>query len=260
MAGGDAKALQYFNRYASPGNVGKALLAIRGKMDAGEIVRSKPDGEDEVALNEWRAQAGIPATPEGYLEKLPNGLVIGEDDKGLADDFLKTMHDSDAPPGYVHKALEWHQALKERLAVERAEADKNTRAQSEDTLRSKWGPEYRANLTAADALLKTLAPEGVRDKFYSARTADGVAFGDDPEVLEFLVSIAREINPHGSVVPVGGAAGAAMTTEMESIRAAMADSNSAYYRGPRDANGETAMSKRYQELIAIQQRGQGRAA
>ena len=203
-AGGDAKTLGYLNRYASPVNVVKALMATRQKISTGELLRTKPDGEDETALNEWRAQAGVPEKPEGYLEKLPDGLIIGEDDKPNVESFLTRMHAADAPPALVHEALGWYYATQEKQAAERAEADRANRAKNEDALRSEWGPEYRPNLNAVHALIDSHGSADVKEKLFGARLADGTPLGDDPHLLRFLAGVSREINPHGTVTPGAG--------------------------------------------------------
>jgi hypothetical protein len=264
MAGGDQKVLGYLNRYTSPNNVSKALLAFRSKMDAGEIMRSKPEGDPndpatKQALNEWRAQASIPEGPDGYLEKVPDGLVFGDADKPMLDGFLKDMHDADAPPAFVHKALVWYKQQQEDLLNAQAEADQTYRAQSEDDMRAEWGPEYRGNLNAIKGMLTTHGSEDVANVLWASRGPDGRMLGDNPGMLKFLGSIARELNPYGTVVPSGQGAKAA-ENEMASIKSKMADQQSEYWRGPREANGQTQLQNRYQQLIEIQERSNARAA
>lgn len=254
IAGEDPKALSYFKRYASPVNVGKALLGLRSKMDAGEIVRSKPEGDPKdpkfiEALNEWRAQAGVPESHEGYLEKIPDGLVIGEDDKPQVESFIKGMHEADAPPAYVHKALQWYAQVKEQNALARSEADKAHRAQAEDNLRSEWGPEYRPNINGVRSMFANYGNEALLDRFFSARMADGTPIGDDPDTLRFLVALDKQINPYGTVPPPDSVSGKAMATEKQQIQKAMSDRGSDYYRGPKDSDGVTPMQKRYREII-----------
>lgn len=203
-AGGDTKALQYLSRYNSPANVVKALMATRQKISTGELLRTKPDGADEQALNEWRAQAGVPEKPEGYLEKLPGGLVIGEADQPRIQSFIQDMHAADAPPDLVHKALGWYYANQEKEAAERAEADRAFRAKAEDEMRADWGPDYRPQLNGIRNMLDSHGTPELRERLFGARMGDGTPLGDDPAALRFLSAIARELNPHGTVVPAAG--------------------------------------------------------
>src|SRR3990167_9237752 len=118
MAGGDAKLAAQYRRYHSPAAIGKAFVSLRQRMDSGELARARPEGDPDdpavkQALTEWRATAGIPEKPDGYLDKVPDGIVFGENDKPMLDGFLKDMHAKDVPPPYVHEALRWYKANEE---------------------------------------------------------------------------------------------------------------------------------------------------
>ena len=257
MAGGDAKMEQRLTRFASPLNVYKSWAAAQQKISSGEMIRARPDGTDPQALNEWRAQAQIPEKPEGYLEKVPGGLVFGEAEKPIVDTFLKSMHDKDAPPAFVHEALTWYKQNQEQQIAARTESDKANRVTNEESLRSEWGPEYRPNLNSAMSLLKTYGNEEIANKFFAARTSDGNLLGDDPQVLRMLVSLSKELNPAGTVVPAPGQNIAqTIDSELESLTAMMKNRNGEYYRGAK-AEGHQA---RFRELIDMKQRLSGRAA
>ena len=254
-SGGDQKTEQYLKRYASFGNVVKALMAQRAKISSGELLRSKPDGTDEQVLNEWRAQAGVPEKPEGYLEKLPDGLVIGDDDKPIVESFITSMHEDDAPPALVHKALGWYYAHQEKVLADRTESDRTERAQHEDTLHAEWGGDYRSNLNGAHAVFDTYAPEGLRERFFSARMADGSPLGDDPDTLRFLVALSREINPHGTITPAAGQTTTqTIEAELAQLNIEMADSKGKkfdYWTNPEK-------QARWRELDAALQRQKAR--
>src|SRR3990167_4810505 len=193
MAGGDPKAAAYYRRYNSPAAVGKALLAMRQKMDTGEIARAKPEGDPDdptykQAISEWRAQAGIPEKPDGYLDKVPDGIVFGENDKPMLDGFLKDMHAKDVPPPYVHEALRWYKANEEKVINDRAVADKQHRATAEDEMRAEWGPDYRGHMQLVHTVVANEEWGGSQDlvtELYSARLADGTPLGDPPAFLRW---------------------------------------------------------------------------
>ena len=232
MAGDDPKALTYFKRYNQPGNVGKALMAMRQKMDAGETARAKPDGTDDAALNEWRAQAGIPDESKGYLENMPDGLVIGEDDMPIAESFAAYMHGKDASPNVVHDGLGWYLEHEQEVIAARAELDQKGRATNEDTMRARWGQEYRVNLNGVTSLFNSHGAAGLLDRFFEARFADGSLVGDDPDTLEFLSQVNRTINPHGVITPAEGqTAIQTIKTRMTELNALMSDKNSRYWKG-----------------------------
>ncbi|KKK94520.1 hypothetical protein LCGC14_2682000, partial [marine sediment metagenome] len=248
---------QYLNRYDSFGNVVKALMATRQKISSGEMLKAKPDGEDEAALNEWRAQAGIPEKPGGYLDKLPDGLVIGEGDEARVESFLAKMHAADVPPSHVHESLKWYYELQEQQATEQAEADRTSRAQNDDTLRSEWGPDYRANLNGIHALLATHGNEELTERLFSSRFADGLPLGNDPVFLGFLSAVSREMNPHGTVVPnTGETVMQTLQSEYTTLTAEMANTTGPYWNGP---NSES-MQARWRELSDQIDRQKSRAA
>jgi len=259
MAGGDAKELARLKRFNSPNNVWKMVRGIEAKMSSGELLRAKPEGDPsdpavKQALEEWRGQIGIPEKPEGYLEKLPNGLVIGDDDKPLVESFLADMHSADAPPPYVHKALEWYYANQEKMVEERSNADKANRAQVEDELRSEWGSEYRAHLNNIHALFGQHGSKELLNEFFAARMADGRPLGDHPGVLKFLAAVANELNPHGTITPVEGQTPSeTIDSELANIQKLMADNRSEYWTNP-------GMQQRYRELLDVKDRYQQRKA
>lgn len=261
MAGGDEKAIAKLSRYASPANVFKAYRAMEQKMSSGELLRSKPTGDPndpavKQALTEWRAQAGIPEKPEGYLEKIPSGLVIGEQDKPMVESFIKEMHSADVPPAIAHKALQWYYQTQEQALEQRYESDKINRQQNEDALRSEWGPEFRSNLNAIHSLFDTYGNKEILNNLFTARLADGSPLGDNPDILRFLSGVAREINPSGTIVPIEGrSASETIKTEMQGLEAKMADRHSDYWKGPSAAN----LQARYRELIELQQKFDRRA-
>jgi hypothetical protein len=262
MAGGNDKALQRLNRYASPANVWKALEATASKISSGELLRARPEVDPnnpatEEALNEWRAQAGVPEKPEGYLEKVPDGIVFGEEDKPILEDFLKASHEADATPSEVHRALAWYKTVEERQIEALAQRDAEVRARAEDELRAEWGPEYRANMNNIMSLVKTYGNDDLAATLFTARTADGHHIGTDPAILKFLGGLARQINPHGAIPSADSEQGKAMNARKDEIKKLMSDTNSDYYRGPRDGQGNTKLQKEYQDILDAEMRRAG---
>ena len=259
MAGGDDKSLRRLNRFANPVNLYKSWASAQQKIGSGELLRSKPQGEEvtDEQLNQWRGEAGIPSTPEGYLEKLPGGLVIGEHDQPIVDDFIKAMHDADSPPEYVHQALQWHYAYQDKMEAERAQLDADIHVKAEDELRADYGPEYTPNLNNVRNMFDTYGAPGLLEEFFSARMADGTLLGDHVGVLRLFVDLSREINPVGFVSPAEGkTAVETIAEEKRQLEALMADDHSAYWKGP-EAKVKQA---RYRELLEMEERYNSRAA
>jgi hypothetical protein len=253
LAGGDEKALKKLQRYASPTDVAKALLAAQAKISSGELKAALPADAKPEEIAAWRAENGIPEKPEGYLEKLPDGVVIGEQDKALVGLFVKDMHDRNASPEVVQAAIGSYYKVMEQVQAEQAEANAALQSATEDALRADWGANYRREVGAIHGLLDQ-APEGVKDALLNARAADGTALANNAAVLRWLNSMAREINPAATVVPGAGAnAGKGVADRMREIEAQMSNPKSDYWKSD-------AMQKEYRDLIVARDKLNARAA
>lgn len=245
MAGGDEKALAWLGRYQS-----EAAFVADAKKRFDDVRNGKfrkPLSEnptpDELAA--YRADHGIPENPEGYLEKLPDGLVVGDDDRPAVDKFVAAMHERNAPKAVVEGALSaYYEIVEEQQA---AEADLIRQAESTaiEELRADWGADYKRNLNVMTNYLETL-PEAVRDVFSNGRMLDGTPIGYNPEVLRWLTAKALEENPIATVVPGAGANQAsAIADEIASIEKMMGNPGSDYWKGPKSSK----LQERYRELV-----------
>lgn len=247
MAGDDERLARRLERFPSPGGVLQSFLSLEQKMSSGAasaMPAADADAEDWAA---WRADNDIPETPDGYLDRLPGGLVIGEADRAAMSAFATRMHGLNAPPEVVGDAIAWYYDHVEQQQAERAEADAAFRAEADAALRREWGGRYRGNLNAMNGLLDT-APDGVKANLFGARLADGRPLGDHPDVLRFLARLANEINPAGTVAPgSGSSAQRTLADEVAGIEKMMADRSSDYWR-------DGALQARYRELIDARDR------
>lgn len=249
--GGDPKLLKRLQRYASPQAALDAMFAAQGKISSGQIgTPLKADATPEEKA-EWREVNGIPENASDYKVTLPNGLVFAERDKPIVDAFLERAHENNYTPLQVNDALSFYADQQMKAEQQLMANDIGSQQACEDILREEFGPEYRRNLIAVDEMLSGV-PGSVKDQILLARTEDGVALGNDPAVVRWLVGLARELNPIGTVVPGSGTnAVQALETEMNALRAEMGDHKSPYWKGP-EAEKKQA---RYRELVAAKQKG-----
>lgn len=252
--GGDPKMLKRLQRYASPDAAIDALFAAQTRISSGELRSAlKPDATPEEKA-EWREQNGIPAAPSEYKIALPSGLVVGEADKPVVDAFLQRAHDANMHPDQVNQALGFYFEQQEAMAQEQAAFDIGSQQACEDLLREEYGPEYRRNLQAVNELLSS-APGDITEKLLHGRLADGTPIGNSPEVIRWLVGLAREMNPIGTVVPGSGTnAMQAVETELGNLRKMMGDRTSEYWKGPNAQKNQN----RYRELVAASQKAGAR--
>ncbi len=250
MAAGDEKALQYLNRYASPQNVVKALLNTRNAMNDHAQLRARPEGDandpaHQQAMREWRAHAGIPEEPAGYLENMPEGLVVGEEDQELVNTFVESMHQADAPPAYVHQGLQWYYQTQEAQIAQQIERDREAHRLTDTQLRERYGPEYLPNMNHALNTWTADASRDLWDNLASARMPDGTLVGDNVEFVDLVVNWSKRLNPHGTVTPSAGQTPMqTIDAELGELRKEMADTNSDYYKSD-------AKQARYRELLEI---------
>jgi hypothetical protein len=247
MAGGDEKMLKQLERFSSPADVHTAWRSLQGRLSAGELKSQLPKDAKPEDIAKFRQENGIPEKHDGYA--MPDGLVIGDPDKPLVDGFLQRMHAKHASPELVKEAMEWWRETREAEIAGLGEADLAHQAEVQDELRPEWGAEYRGNVNAIKSMLET-APGEIGQKIMSARMPDGRAVMNDPAVLRWLATTARELNPVAAVVPAGGNQMQAIDDEIASIKGLMGDKSSKYWKGPEAEK----MQARYRELISAKER------
>lgn len=252
LAGEDKKLLGYLARIPSE----KELVARVKKHDddlkAGKYLKPLPENPTDEEVAAWRKANGVPGAPEGYLEKLPEGLVVGDDDKPFVDKFLQSMHGANAPPALANAALATYYEIVEEQVAAQAEAENAARGESIEALREEWGGDYRRNLNVMTGFLDTL-PEPVANAFRHGKGADGVPLGYNADVLRWLTSLAMESNPVATVVPGAGANQAsAIADEIAAIDKVMREDRDRY-------NRDDKMQARYRELIDAQLKLKGKS-
>lgn len=256
VAGEDAKELARLQRMGSPADVWKAYRALEAKISSGQLKSAPKADATPEELAAWRKEAGLPETPEGYKPQLPNGMIPGEADAPLIAGFQKTAHELGMTPEQFNKTLAWYYTEMDADAAQRAETDKAFRSEAEDALRAEWGANYRAEVKGIMNFMTANAPAGLADTLFQSRTADGKLLGDHPEVLRWLASITRTVNPMATLVPAGSAdpmkAGEARISEIEQIMRGP-DANEKYWRNPE-------MQAEYGRLLEAREATRSRAA
>ena len=250
IAGDDDKLLKRLSRYSSVKDVTDALIAAQNKIASGTLKSALPADPTPEQLAEWRADNGIPESPDKYDTALPDGMTIGEFDKPIVDNFVKQAHELNLTPDQVKSTLAWYFKDQEQQVAELRQADAAFTTESTEKLREEWGSEYKLNMNLVDGLLSQL-PENGKDLLMGARLADGTPLGSNPKVLRFFANLAREVNPVATVVPGSGTnAAQAIESEMANIQKLMGDRTSEYWNGP-TAN---KMQARYRELVTVQEK------
>jgi hypothetical protein len=255
-AGDDSKKLARLERFTDPVKAFDALIEAQNKIRSGELAKPLPANANEQERAEWRQANGIPDKPEGYFEKLPDGLVIGKDDQPLFTEFAKVMHDQNVSPAAVQSVVKWYYDLQDKQVSATTEADKQHSREATDKLREQWGNDYRANMGQVSSLLDSLGGD-LKNQFMDATLPDGRRLFNSPEFVTWMASMAREINPAGVLIPAsGGDQIKSIEAELTALKSKMANRNSDYWKGPTAAKQQ----ERYRQLIEAQQKLKSRAA
>lgn len=255
MAKGDDKALKLLERFASPEALVDKVREQDRLISSGQLRRPLPDNATAEQVAAWRKDNGIPEKPDGYFEKLPDGLVIGETDKPIVEQFAAALHGANAPPAAVHAAVKWYNEWQEQAAAAISTQDANNAKATEAALKQEWGGDYETNVNVRASFLNTM-PEEVREAWKTARLPDGTLLGERPELSRWLVSLARDIDPVASIPPGSGIGPGGKTVDgrISEIAQMMKNKNSAYWKGPKNARGKTEVEAEYLRLLEVKER------
>jgi hypothetical protein len=247
MAGDDADLAKFLGRHASEQAAVKEFKKLHGEIRSGKFIKPLSDDPSESEIKAYREQVGVPEKPDGYLDKLADGLVVGDADKPFVEKFLADMHAVNAPPKDVNAALGAYYKIVEEQTAAATEADKAAKSASEDALREEWGGDYRRNINVVDGFLETLDAD-VREAVTNGYGPDGVSLGNNAAFVKWLAKLALDANPLATVVPGTGAAQASsIQDEIDKIEKTMRENRAAY-------NADTKMQARYLELLTAQEK------
>lgn len=243
--------LKLAQRYTTPTEVIKALRQAQLKFTSGQVKTKKPENATPEQLTQWRAENGIPDSPDKYDLKLGDGMVLSKEDKAMLAPILTAMHGVDAPPEAVSAGVKAYFDMREEEIA--AMVGENDRAAKEAKIKltEMWGArDTQANLEGVSMMLEQ-GGAAVAEAFSNAVGVDGVKILNKPEVMAFLAKFAREGGYVGST-PTGGDFGAAMQGEKDRLQKMMVDDPDKYYADPGNA-------KRLGEiLMADKRKGGGR--
>lgn len=256
VSGGDESATKLLERYATPDAFGKAHLEAVKKISAGDFAKPLPKDAKPEQVAEWRKANGIPEKPEQYFEKLPNGRVIGTEDKPLFDALASRLHGKNVNPEVVHDIVDFYYSeIVDKETAALVESDKKETAEYEDAMRKAWGDDYRPNLNHLSNWMEGL-PDGVK-KALDGFGADGRKLKNNPDVMQWLGGLAREFNPAGFVTPGGNESMLkSVDDELAKLTAMSGKSSSEYWKGPMAEKHQARM----RELIAAKEKLSKRVA
>lgn len=245
-----AKELKRLEKFATPADVFTAYRAIENTWSSRNFVKLPGKDAKPEEIAEYNKAMGVPDTPEDYLKniQLPDGMVLGDWDMPAAKSFAEVAHKVGAPPSVVAATIGWYLKTQEEQAAALDESDDSFKRTAEQALKNEYGNGYRRYMNNISTLFSA-APGGadinnensVYARLLGGRTADGKIIGDDPDVTRFLVNLANNLNPAGTVVEDADPSGKSIDTEIAEIEKVMRTDRRKY---------DKELAPRYQELIA----------
>jgi len=242
LAGSDEAELKRLERFAAPGDIYKSFRALEKRLSSGELkaVTPFPEKGTDQEKNAWRAENGIPESHDKYEINLSNGLVLGDDDAPIVDDFKQFAHKKNLPNAAVSAGVEWYAEHKQKQQEQRALAFKQKQQQTEEQLRQDWGADYRPNITSIESFLdsKVSADSDLKDLIMRGVQTNA-------EFAQLFAGIVREINPVTTILPGSNSNPQLLDNEIESWEKKMGDKSSDYWKGPNAEKNQ----ERYRKLL-----------
>ena len=247
FAGEDTKFKSELERFSTPADMGKAYREARATISSGNLKQSPDENATPEDLAAFRSANNIPAEASGYLENLPEGLVLGDDDKEIFENFAGAMHEMNVEPAVMHKVIDWYNGFAEDQQDGMAEMDNGHHQETEDALRTEWGTDYRSNINLVGSLIETTFGEENASAILNARDGEGRALMNIPGVLQGLADISRKLNPVAQLAPATGrTADQTLEDEIADIEKFMKDDRKAYNK---DEKSQARLRELYQIRI-----------
>lgn len=243
------KLLNRLKRFPSIDDALESFFNADKKIADGTYRKPLGDKATPEEVAEYRKANGIPESHDKYLEKLPDGLVIGDEDKPFIEKFTKAFHDKNADPSVVAAAIKTYYEVVDEQEGLRAQANAAAKTATEDAMREEWGPDFRANTNLINSFVGSM-PKDLQDELFQSSKPDGTQIMNNPAMLKWLAQQARELNYTGAVLPSGEASAKGLESEINTLKGLMGDRSSKYWKGPE----AQALQSRYRELVDLQQK------
>lgn len=239
-------------RYSTPAEMAKALRELNVRISKGELKAPLKKDASPEELKAWREEQGIPETPDKYDLTLPDGLVIGDNDKPYVDAYVAALHAENASPAVVKAGVAAYMQARQQQVAAIAERDGAQREEVEAELVAEWGhSDFKRNVASVKAMLGQADSE-VADMVLNARGPDGRAIANSPKVLRWLTQHARELGyVGGTIPPAGGSNAETVDSEIKKIEGMQylegGARNPAYWK-------DEKLQARYRELLDARNR------
>ncbi len=183
-------------RFDSPQAFANSFKEAQQTISSGKMKDDLPGADaTEEDITAYRTANDIPLKVEGYYENMPEGLILGDDDKPIADVFMNALHGVNASPAVGHALISAYNDFAESEQDAQAEMDGEQSKVAIDELRNTWKGDYRQNINAVETFLNREFGKDGAEQIMGGRYADNRHFMNDPKVLEVFARVERVLNP-----------------------------------------------------------------
>jgi len=229
IAGEDEKFAKTLERFDSPAAFGNSFQEAQQTIRSGKMKDDLPASDaDDDSIKAYRESNSLPLEAAGYLENLPEGLVLGEDDAPIADAFMEALHSTYAPPAVAHALIAKYNEFAEQQQDAQNTLDVEQAKETTDSLREGWRGDYRVNINMVGKFLTRAFGAEVKDQLLNGRFQDGRAFMNDAKILEGLASMERIIDPLSVILDNKGDPAQTLNDEIADIEKFMSEHRTAY--------------------------------
>ena len=197
------------DRWNDPVNAGKAYVALRQKMGDANYVRKPGPKASPEEVAEFRAAIGVPDDAKGYKVNIPTGVEASDLDKAIIENHIAMAHQTGQTQEQLDANIASYFAGAKLVQKQTEEAIAQIRTDNEDTLRLKWGNEYRGNLDLAKRFLSEHMADFGGTDFLELELKNGARVGDFLPFVEFASQMGRNMFGAGAMIDGDGA----MSTE-----------------------------------------------
>lgn len=222
LSGGDENLKKVLDRWTDPVNAGKAYVSLRQKMGDANYVRKPGPKASPEEVAEFRAAIGVPEDAKGYKVNMPEGVTPSDLDKAIIENHIAIAHQTGQTQEQVDANIASYFAGAKLVQKQTEEAIKQIRAENEDTLRLKWGPEYRGHLDLAKRFLNDHMADFGSTDFLELELKNGARVGDFLPFVEWAAQMGRNMYGAGAMLDgEGSSSGMSIDEEYKSMIAKM---------------------------------------
>jgi len=186
----DPKLRDHAARFASPSDLAKAHLELRGKLSNAIIRPGRNASAADVAA--YRRALGVPESPEHYRFDFPGEGPPGSDDITFRSSAAEAFHRADLTVDQGRQLAAWWNGVQSELLERQLATDRAYAEQARTELDAEWGRDADANFIHASRAAEMLFGDHL-EVMRNLETRDGRFLLDHPHMLQGLARLGREM-------------------------------------------------------------------